>query len=94
MKIPSGTVYQQEESGEVLVLDVHHVFETYDLEAQTGQIGTRVLRHTNEWDGTALCHQVYARRPSMDFGTGLLSDPDGRIHQPGRGEWGPDVDER
>lgn len=51
MKLTSGTVYEHEDSGAVLVLSVHHVFEEYDLDANTGQLSTRVVRHTDDWDG-------------------------------------------
>lgn len=51
MELTSGTVYQHEEVGEVLVLGVHYVFDEYDLESETGRLRTRVVRHTDEWDG-------------------------------------------
>jgi hypothetical protein len=51
MKLTSGMVYQYGESKEVLVLDVHHVFDEYDLGRGTGRLRTRVVRHTDEWDG-------------------------------------------
>lgn len=51
MELAKDTVYLHEEHGEVLVLAVHHVFETYDLEKQGGQPHSRVVRYTTDWDG-------------------------------------------
>jgi len=34
----------------VLVLGVHHVFETYDPDSRDGRLRSRVVRYTAEWD--------------------------------------------
>ena len=51
MKISSNTVYEHDEHGEVLVLDVHHVFKDCDLDTERGTLVSRVVRYSVEWDG-------------------------------------------
>jgi hypothetical protein len=36
MKITGNTICEQDEHGEVLVIDVHHIFDEYDLESESG----------------------------------------------------------
>jgi hypothetical protein len=50
MKITGNTVYEHDKYGEVLVIDVHHVFDEYDLNAGTGELHSRVVRYTPNWD--------------------------------------------
>ena len=50
MNLAEYTVYRHEELGEVLVLGVHHVFETYNPESADGRLRSRVVRYATEWD--------------------------------------------
>ena len=50
MMFTEDTSYRHGELGDVLVLSVHHVFETYDLDSQDGHLRSRVVRYTAEWD--------------------------------------------
>jgi len=50
MKITGDTIYEHNEHGEVLVINVHHVFEEYDLDAVSGRLHSRVVRYTSDWD--------------------------------------------
>jgi hypothetical protein len=50
MRITGNTIYEHDEHGEVLVLDVHHVFNEYDLETGRGELHSRVVRYTSNWD--------------------------------------------
>ena len=50
MNLTEYTVYRHEELGEVLVLGVHHIFETYDPESADGRLRSRVVRYATEWD--------------------------------------------
>ena len=50
MRVTGNTIYEHNEQGEVLVLDVHHAFNEYDLEAGSGELHSRVVRYTSNWD--------------------------------------------
>ena len=50
MKVTRDTVYTHDEYGEVLIVDVHHVYDEYDLESETGDLLTRVVRYSDDWD--------------------------------------------
>lgn len=50
MNLTENTIYRHDELGEVLVLGVHHIFETYDLDSANGRLRSRVVRYTAEWD--------------------------------------------
>ena len=50
MNLTENTVYHHEDLGDVLVLGVHHIFETYDPEAADGRLRSRVVRYATEWD--------------------------------------------
>ena len=50
MKITGNTIYEHNKHGEVLVIDVHHVFDEYDLNAGTGELHSRVVQYTPNWD--------------------------------------------
>jgi hypothetical protein len=50
MRVTSNTIYEHDEHGEVLVVDVHHVFDEYDLETGRGDLRSRIVRYTPEWD--------------------------------------------
>lgn len=50
MKLTSDGVYQHAEHGEVLVIGVHHVFDEYDPDSKDGQLQSRTVRFTPEWD--------------------------------------------
>ncbi|WP_128904913.1 hypothetical protein [Halorubrum amylolyticum] len=50
MNLAENTIYSHDELGEVLVFGVHHIFETYDLDAGDGCLRSRIVRYTAEWD--------------------------------------------
>jgi hypothetical protein len=50
MNLTENTIYQHDELGEVLVVGVHHIFDTYDLDSGDGRLRSRVVRYTAEWD--------------------------------------------
>lgn len=50
MRVISDTIYEHDEHGEVLIIDVHHVFDEYDLESGSGERHSRVVRYTPNWD--------------------------------------------
>ena len=50
MNLTENTIYRHDELGEVLVLGVHHIFETYDLDSGDGRLRSRVVRYTADWD--------------------------------------------
>lgn len=68
MTLTSNTVYQHDEHGEVLVLDVHHVFEAYDLDSTDGQLRARLVRFSVEWDeyGTVTGQNPTSRRIRLE----------------------------
>lgn len=50
MRVTGNTIYEHDEHGAVLVIDVHHVFKEYDLETGSGERHSRVVRYTPDWD--------------------------------------------
>jgi len=50
MTLTAHTIYRHEEHGTVLVLGVHHIFETYDPDSADGRLQSRVVRYSTEWD--------------------------------------------
>jgi hypothetical protein len=50
MHLTEHTIYRHDELGDVLVLGVHHIFETYDPDTGDGRLRSRVVRYTAEWD--------------------------------------------
>ncbi len=46
MRVTSNTIYEHDEQGEVLVIDIHNVFNEYDLETGSGELYSRVVRYT------------------------------------------------
>ncbi|AQL43295.1 hypothetical protein BV210_11590 [Halorientalis sp. IM1011] len=50
MRVTSETIYEHDEHGEVLIIDVHHVFNEYDLKSGSGDLHSRVVRYTPNWD--------------------------------------------
>ncbi|WP_256299355.1 hypothetical protein [Haloarchaeobius salinus] len=50
MRVTGNTIYEHDEHGAVLVIDVHHVFNEYDLETGSGELHSRVVRYTPDWD--------------------------------------------
>lgn len=54
MNLTENTIYNHDELGEVLVVSVDHIFETYDLDAGDGRLRSRVVRYTAEWDDYGL----------------------------------------
>jgi hypothetical protein len=54
MKVTENTIYEHDKHGTVLVIDVHHVFTEYDLETGSGELHSRVVRYTSDWDDYGL----------------------------------------
>ena len=50
MRVTGNTIYEHDEHGAVLVIDVHHVFNEYDLDTGSGELHSRVVRYTSDWD--------------------------------------------
>lgn len=50
MKITTGTVYTHDEYDEVLIVGIHHVYDEYDLETEDGELTSRMVRYTDDWD--------------------------------------------
>lgn len=50
MKVTSNIVYTHDEYGEILVVDVHHVYDEYELQTGDGELTSRVVRYTDDWD--------------------------------------------
>ena len=50
MTLTAHTIYRHEELGTVLVLGVHHIFETYDPDSADGRLQSRVVCYSTEWD--------------------------------------------
>lgn len=51
MKVTGNTVYEHDEYGEVLLIDIHHVFDEYNLDAGSGELHSRIVRYSPDWDG-------------------------------------------
>lgn len=71
MMLTEDTIYRHEEFGEVLVLSVHHVFETYDLDSQDGRLRSRVVRYTPEWDDYGPMPSSIRTTPVDEFRTAV-----------------------
>lgn len=69
MGLTEDTIYRHEELGEVLVLSVHHVFDTYDLDSQDGRLRSRVVRYTAEWDDYGPMPSSVRTTPVEEFRT-------------------------
>jgi hypothetical protein len=67
MRITGNTIYEHDEHGEVLVIDVHHIFDDYDLESESGDPHSRVVRFTTDWDGYGPMPGSIQTRPTADF---------------------------
>jgi hypothetical protein len=50
MNLTKNAIYRHDELGEVLVLGVHHIFETYDPDSADGRLRSRVVRYTADRD--------------------------------------------
>ncbi len=71
MILTKDTIYRHEELGQVLVLGVHHVFETYDLDSQDGRLQSRVVRYTTEWDDYGPMPSSIRTTPVDEFRTAV-----------------------
>ena len=67
MNLTEYTVYRHEELGEVLVLGVHHIFETYDPESADGRLRSRVVRYATEWDDYGPMRTTVRTTPVEEF---------------------------
>ena len=71
MRFTENTIYRHEEFGDVLVLGVHHVFETYDPDSRDGDLRSRVVRYTAEWDDYGPMPSSIRTTPVDEFRTGV-----------------------
>jgi len=85
MILAENTIYRHEELGEVLVLGIHHVFETYDPNSQDGRLQSRVVRYTTEWDDYGPIPSSIQTMPVEEFRTGV----DNAVRTRDRVEWSP-----
>ncbi|PHQ39173.1 hypothetical protein DJ69_07635 [Halorubrum persicum] len=69
MNLTENTIYRHDEFGEVLVLGVHHIFETYDLDSGDGRLRSRVVRYTADWDDYGPIPSSVRTTPVDDFQT-------------------------
>ncbi|MDB9252945.1 hypothetical protein [Halorubrum ezzemoulense] len=69
MELTKNTIYSHDELGEVLVLGVHHIFETYDLDAGDGCLRSRIVRYTTEWDNYGPMPSSIRTAPVEEFRT-------------------------
>lgn len=74
MQLTRNAVYHHDEYGEVLVIDVHHVFGEYDLETMEGTLESMVVRHTERWDDYGPMPTSVRRTPVVEFRT-AVSEP-------------------
>jgi len=71
MELTENTIYRHEEFGDVLVLGVHHVFDTYDPDSQNGRLRSRVVRYTAEWDDYGPMPSSIRTTPVDEFRTAV-----------------------
>jgi len=88
MKLTEDTIYRHEEFGDVLVLGVHHVFDTYDLDSQDGHLQSRVVRYTAEWDDYGPMPSSIRTTSIDEFRTGV----DDAVRTWARVEWATNDD--
>ena len=69
MNLSKNTIYRHDEFGEVLVLGVHHIFETYNLDSGDGRLRSRVVRYTAEWDDYGSMPSSIRTTPVDEFQT-------------------------
>jgi len=69
MNLTENTVYRHDEFEEVLVLGVHHIFETYDPDSGDGRLQSRVVRYTAEWDDYGPMPSSVSTMPVDEFQT-------------------------
>jgi hypothetical protein len=89
MHLTENTVYRHDERGAVLVLGVHHIFETYDPDSADGRLRSRVVRYATEWDDYGPMPSHVRTMPVDEFRTvvgdavrtweGVAWTPDGDI---------------
>ncbi|GAA0512707.1 hypothetical protein [Halorubrum aquaticum] len=88
MKLTENTIYRHDELGDVLVLGVHHIFETYDPDTGDGRLRSRVVRYTAEWDDYGPMPSS-VRTTSVDEFRTVVGDP---IRTWEGVEWSPNGD--
>ena len=69
MNLTENTIHSHDELGEVLVLGIHHIFETYDLDAGDGCLRSRIVRYTAEWDNYGSMPSSVRTAPVEEFRT-------------------------
>ena len=90
MELVKNTVYQHDEHGEVLVIAVHHIFDEYDMEAESNQPQSRVVRYTARWDGYGPMPASVQRTPIAEFRNAVgdairtveFTDPGDTVREP------------
>ena len=71
MNLTENTIYRHDELGEVLVLGVHNIFETYDPDSRDGRLRSRVVRYTAEWDDYGPMPSSVRTTPVDEFRTAV-----------------------
>ena len=67
MRIESDTIYQHDEYDEVLVLGIHHRYESYDTEENTGIENGIYVRYAYDWDGYGAMVGATVAEPIEEF---------------------------
>ncbi|MDZ5811543.1 hypothetical protein U4E84_09320 [Halorubrum sp. AD140] len=74
MKLERDTVYEHKSEGAVLVVGIHHVFSEYDTAEQDGELSSRVVQYTDEWDDYGPMPSSTRTAPIDDFAD-LIGEP-------------------
>ena len=69
MNLTENTIYSHDELGEVLVLGVHHIFKTYDPDTGNGDLRSKVVRYTADWDDYGPMPSSVRTAPVEEFRT-------------------------
>lgn len=72
MNLTEHTIYRHEELGDVLVLGVHHSFETYDPDSADGRLRSRGVRYSAEWDDYGPMPSSVRTTPVDEFQTSVV----------------------
>lgn len=74
MEIDTGIVYEHDEYDQIVVLDVHRVYQTYNTDTEEGKLDSVVVRLADEWDayGSLWGH---SRTEPLDVFRSAVGDP-------------------
>jgi hypothetical protein len=50
MEIETGAVYEHDRHGQIVVLGIHRVYQTYETDSGEGELDSIVVRWAEEWD--------------------------------------------